>query len=51
MRVDDIRSETRPLDVKDLKRDGVRSVQFKLKATAKEPKKINEVKNSHDRQL
>ena len=41
----DIRSEIRPLGVKDLKRDGVKAVQLKLKATAEEPKKINEAKN------
>ena len=31
--------------MKDLKRDGVKAVQLKLKATAEEPKKINEAKN------
>ena len=44
-RMDDIRSEIRPLGVKDLKCDGVKAVQLKLKATAEEPKKINEAKN------
>ena len=44
-RADDIRSEIIPLGVKDLKRDGVKAVQFKPKATAGEPKKINEAKN------
>ena len=44
-------SEIRPLGVRDLKRDGVKAVRVKLKATAKEPKKINEVKNSHNRRL
>ena len=43
--MDDIRSEIRPLGVKNLKRDGVKAVQLKLKATAEEPKKINEAKN------
>ena len=43
--MDDILSEVRPPGVKDLKRDGVKAVQFKLKATAEEPKKINEAKN------
>ena len=43
-RVDDIRFEIRPLGVKDLKR-GVKAVPLKLKATAEEPKKINEAKN------
>ena len=32
--------------MKDLKCDGVEGVQLKLKATAEEPKKINEAKNS-----
>ena len=44
-RVDDICSEIRPLGVKDMKRDRVKAVQFKHKATAEEPKKINEAKN------
>ena len=44
-RVDNIRSEIRPLGVKDLKRDGVKAVQLKLNATAEELKKINEAKN------
>ena len=44
-RVNDIRSEIRPLGVKDLKCNGVKAVQLKLKATAGEPKKINEAKN------
>ena len=43
--MDDIRSEIRPLGVKDLKRDGVKGVQSKPKATAEELKKINEAKN------
>ena len=43
--MNDILSEIRPLGVKDLKRDGVKAVQFKLKATAEEPKKINKAKN------
>ena len=42
--MDDICSEIRPLGVKDLKR-GVKAVPLKLKATAEEPKKINEAKN------
>ena len=33
------------LGLKDLKRDGVKAVQLKLKATADEPKKVNEAKN------
>ena len=37
--VGDIRSEIRPSGVKDLKRNGIKAVQFKLKATAEEPKK------------
>ena len=44
-RMDDIRSEIRPLGVKDLKCDGVKAVQLKLKATAEKPKKVNEAKN------
>ena len=40
--VDDIRSKIRSLDVKDLKRDKIKS---KIKATAEEPKKINKAKN------
>ena len=44
--MDDIGSEIRPLGVKDLKCDGVKAIQLKLKATAEEPKKINEAKNS-----
>ena len=44
--MDDIRSEMRPLGVKDLERDGVKAVHSKLlKATAGEPKNINEAKN------
>ena len=39
------------LGQKDLKRDGVKANQLKLKATAEEPNKINEVKNSHNRRL
>ena len=35
----------RRLGLKDLKRDGVKVAQLKLKATAEEPKKINEAKN------
>ena len=34
------------LGLKDLKRDGVKVAQLKLKATAVEPKKTNEVKNA-----
>ena len=33
------------LGLKDLKRDGVKGVQLKLKATADEPKKVAEAKN------
>ena len=33
------------LGLKDLKCDGVKAVQLKLKATADEPKKVNEAKN------
>ena len=33
------------LGLKELKRDGVKAVQLKLKATADEPKKENEAKN------
>ena len=43
--MDNICSDIRPLGVKDLKCDGVKGVQLKLKATAEEPKKINKVKN------
>ena len=43
--MDDIRSEIRPIGMKDLKHDGVKPVQLKRKATADEPKKINEAKN------
>ena len=32
--------------MKDLKRNGVKAVQLKLKPTAGEPKKISEAKNS-----
>ena len=39
------------LGLKDLKRDGVEAVQLKHKVIAEEPKKINEVKNSHKRRL
>ena len=49
--MDNIRSEIRPLGVKDLKRDGIKAVQLKVKATAEEPKKINEVKTSHNLHL
>ena len=44
-RVDDIHSEIRPLGVKDLKPDGAKAIQLKLKATAEEPRKVNEAKN------
>ena len=43
--MDNIHSEIRPLGAKDLKRHGVKGVQSKPKATAEEPKKINEAKN------
>ena len=33
------------LGLKDWKRDRVKAVQLKVKATAEEPKKINEAKN------
>ena len=36
------------LGLKDLKCDGVKVTELKLKVTAEEPKKINEVKNSHN---
>ena len=39
------------LGLKDLKRDGVEAVQLKHKVIVEEPKKINEVKNSHKRRL
>ena len=39
------------LGLKDLNRDRVKVAQLKLKATAEEPNKINEVKNSHNRRL
>ena len=39
------------LGLKDLKRDGFKAVQLKRKVIAEEPKKINEVKNSHKRRL
>ena len=34
------------LGLKDLKRDRVKAVQLKLKATTEEPRKISEAKNS-----
>ena len=43
--MDDICSEIRSEGL-DLKRDGVKAVQLKMKATTEEPKKINEAKNS-----
>ena len=44
-RVDDIGSEIRSLGVKELKRDGDKAVQLKLKATTEETRKISEAKN------
>ena len=39
------------LGLKDSKRNRVKAVQLKLKATVEEPKKINKVKNSHNQWL